>query len=408
MESNELEKIKDFIPNSQTTSIFSGWQAAQVLNYAVALWRLPQQTEKQLIVNFSNKITKTKLVFEELPAGFAFSPFLNENGNETLFIEADLYCRFDENGKIHTEKLTNSVTPAQRKLWEKCIGQIAPAATGKASSIHSLSTDASSYLHSVQEAMKAIESGEIKKVVLSRMKRVELPADFVITEMFERLCEQYPNAFVSMVYLPHLEQIWLGATPETLVGMNKEGIFKTVALAGTQSAFDTTGQLIPTKQALWSQKEIEEQALVSRYIISCFKKIRVREYIEEGPKSVRAGNLIHLLSDYTVDTQAINFPEIGTVILELLHPTSAVCGMPKIEALRFIREHEGYNREFYSGYLGPVNIEDDTQLFVNLRCMKIEKGNATLYAGGGITEDFIPAKEWQETELKMQTMLAVL
>ena len=117
---------------------------------------------------------------------------------------------------------------------------------------------------------------------------------------------------------------------------------------------------------------------------------------------------MHLCSDYTVDTKAINFPDLGTVMLELLHPTSAVCGMPKMAALEFIQSHENYDREFYSGFLGPVNVENETNLFVNLRCTKIQNRTATLYAGGGITEDSIPEKEWQETELKCQTMLAVL
>ncbi len=148
--------------------------------------------------------------------------------------------------------------------------------------------------------------------------------------------------------------------------------------------------------------------MVGRYIISCFKKIRVREYLEEGPKTVVAGNLMHLRSDFSVDTKTINFPELGTVMLELLHPTSAVCGMPKMEALAFIQQYEGYDREFYSGYLGPVNVGNETHLFVNLRCMKIQNNVATLYAGGGITEDSEPEKEWQETEMKCQTMLSVL
>ena len=79
-----------------------------------------------------------------------------------------------------------------------------------------------------------------------------------------------------------------------------------------------------------------------------------------------------------------------------------------MEALSFIQQHEGYDREFYSGYLGPVNVGNKTHLFVNLRCMKIQNNVATLYAGGGITEDSEPEKEWQETEMKCQTMLLSL
>ena len=410
MKSDEFEKIRDFSLASHANAPLAGWQAAQKLGYAVALWQLPRQKDKQLIINLGAEIPKTKIVLEELSAGFAVSPFLNMEGHDSLFIEANLYFRFDHEGKIVVEKVSKSVTEQQREQWEKQCGTVGRTVTAITyrNFENGTALPDTDYLHCVREAVAAIEAGQLKKVVFSRTKQVELPADFVVTEVFERLCEKYPNAFVSLVYLPHLDQVWLGATPETLVGVDKEGIFRTVALAGTQSALDASGQPIPPKQAPWTQKEIEEQALVGRYIISCFKKIRVREYIEEGPKTVVAGNLMHLCSDYTVDTKAINFPELGTVMLELLHPTSAVCGMPKTEALQFIQAHEHYDREFYSGFLGPVNVENETHLYVNLRCMKIQQGKATLYAGGGITEDSVPEKEWQETELKCQTMLAVL
>lgn len=410
MKSDEFEKIRDFSLSSHAISPLSGWQAAQELGFAVALWQLPRQKDKQLIINFGAEIPKTKIVLEELPAGFAVSPFLNLEGNDSLFIEADLYFRFNNEGEVAAEKVSKFVSDSQREQWEKQCAEVSLAAKKSINgyAVHKPTPAGADYLNSVQEAVAAIEAGEMKKVVLSRIKEVALPSDFVLTEVFERLCEKYPTAFVSLVYLPHLDQAWLGATPETLVGVDKEGIFRTVALAGTQSVFDAAGQIIPPKQAPWTQKEIEEQALVGRYIISCFKKIRVREYLEEGPKTVVAGNLMHLRSDYVVDTKAINFPELGTVMLELLHPTSAVCGMPKMAALEFIRNHETYDREFYSGFLGPVNVENETNLFVNLRCMKIQNQVATLYAGGGITEDSVPEKEWQETELKCQTMLAVL
>ena len=161
-------------------------------------------------------------------------------------------------------------------------------------------------------------------------------------------------------------------------------------------------------EAAWNQKEIEEQAMVSRYIIEQFKIIRLREFIETGPRSVRAGNMIHLKTEYTVDLKKVHFPELGTIMLNLLHPTSAVCGMPKFSSLRFITANEHLNREFYSGYLGPVNMKGMSRLYVNLRCMQILRTRAVLYAGAGITHDSIPEKEWEETALKCQTLLDVM
>jgi len=148
--------------------------------------------------------------------------------------------------------------------------------------------------------------------------------------------------------------------------------------------------------------------MVGRYIVEQFKTIRLREFSETGPSSSRAGNMIHLKTEYTVDIKNGYFPELGTVMLHLLHPTSAVCGMPKFSALRFIAANEHLNREFYSGFLGPVNMDGVSRLYVNLRCMQILQKHAVLYAGAGITHDSIPEKEWDETTLKCQTLLDVM
>lgn len=95
-------------------------------------------------------------------------------------------------------------------------------------------------------------------------------------------------------------------------------------------------------------------------------------------------------------------------MLQLLHPTSAVCGMPLAPAQAFLARYEGYERELYSGYLGPWQLEGESRLFVNLRCAQVMQNGAWLYAGAGVTEDSDPQKEWTETALKMRTMGKVL
>ena len=95
-------------------------------------------------------------------------------------------------------------------------------------------------------------------------------------------------------------------------------------------------------------------------------------------------------------------------LISVLHPTPAVCGFPKLEAKKFILENENYNREYYSGFLGELNIHDATDLYVNLRCMQIKNNQIHLYIGGGITKDSIPEKEWIETANKAMTMKKIL
>jgi isochorismate synthase len=123
---------------------------------------------------------------------------------------------------------------------------------------------------------------------------------------------------------------------------------------------------------------------------------------------VVAGNLMHLRTDFKVDLKEVDFPTLGSEMLHLLHPTSAICGLPKEPAAAFIKENEGYNRSYYSGYLGPVNSPVGTHLFVNLRCMQLLENQAILYAGAGITGESSPEKEYQETQHKMQTMRSIL
>ena len=150
--------------------------------------------------------------------------------------------------------------------------------------------------------------------------------------------------------------------------------------------------------------------MVARYIVNCFKQLRLREYDERGPRVAAAGNLLHLRTDFAVQLNQVPFPNLGTDMLRLLHPTPAVAGMPKQPALEFLRRHEGYDRAYYAGFLGPVNLPEtgSSRLFVNLRCLQLRPNEAILYAGTGLTADSDPTREWQETELKLQTIGAVL
>src|SRR5690606_37572577 len=122
------------------------------------------------------------------------------------------------------------------------------------------------------KAKDRILSGDFEKVVPSYKKSIWPEQGFDAIAHFEKLCRTYPAVFCSLTYLPWEEVFWLGATPETLVQQDEDGIFQTMALAGTQSAYDPAGNEVLPADAPWVQKEIEEQALVCRFIINSFKK----------------------------------------------------------------------------------------------------------------------------------------
>lgn len=396
----------------RTHSLSNLWRTAERGGYPAALWRLPRASEKQLIIDLSSEDRRLKADLEELPAGFAISPFLNPEGEQTRFLRADLYFSFDAEEKLMAEEITASADFWRIQAFEDDADDdsddFPPYHLTPIPLDGNAGSEREKFEEAVRQAVTEMKLGAFQKVVLSRRKWVELPARFDHVAAFHRLCETYPNAFISLVSLPESGCVWLGATPEVLVSQDQRGIFRTMSLAGTQSATDAQQQPVSLEHARWSDKEIEEHALVSRYIIECFKKIRLREYLESGPKTVKAGNLLHLRTDFQVDTQAVNFPQLGTVMLDLLHPTSAVCGTPKSSALRFIEHYENYDRSYYSGFLGPINIHNESHLFVNLRTMQMEGDQAVLYAGAGITENSVPEQEWHETEMKCQTLLAAL
>ncbi len=396
--------------HSPATLQGSLWRAAQALGFPVAVWRLPRTETVHVLVDLSGGPTQTPLDLEELSRGFAFCPFGGPPGEKGLFLKAHLHYIFRPEGWEEDGHLVPAELRGAQSRFETLVVQY--AADGETSKPDQ-PVDADGYVccadeerrfkAAVAEAVRAIDRGRFQKVVLSRQKRIALPAGLDRVRTYLRLCRYYPQAFVSLVSVPG-KGTWMGASPEVLISVDKHQVFRTMALAGTQPYQPE----VPLSDVSWTQKEIEEQALVSRYIINCFKQIRLREFEEDGPKTVVAGNLLHLRTDFRVDMRATGFPQLGTVMLRLLHPTSAVCGMPKEPALQFIREQEGYDRAFYSGFLGPVHIGDETHLYVNLRCTQLLEGGAILYAGAGITANSVPEKEWRETELKCQTMYRVL
>lgn len=252
----------------------------------------------------------------------------------------------------------------------------------------------------VSKAIQEIEKGTFSKVVLSRKEVIDLP-NFDINSLFLKLANSYPAAFTYCWFHPEIG-MWMGATPETLLKVN-ENKFQTVALAGTQLFNDS-------EEVHWQKKEIDEQQFVTDYIIDSLSNSVSAVQISK-PETIKAGNLLHLKT--TIQGIIDKNTNLNDLVL-LLHPTPAVGGLPKISAIDFINKNEGYNRDYYAGYLGEINYDDhsESDLYVNLRCMNIqmntELNTAHLYIGCGITKDSVPEKEWFETVNKAMTLINVL
>lgn len=278
------------------------------------------------------------------------------------------------------------------------------------------------HINLVKKGIDAIQQNAFKKVVLSRCEVVETNEQDPIS-IFEKLLNTYATAFVYCWYHPEVG-LWLGATPETLLNIRGNRL-KTMALAGTQAYKGST-------DVFWKDKEREEQQIVTDFIVD-----QLQEAVGNGSShlqmevsaqhTIKAGNLLHLKTDIM-----LQLAQAGTglkAIITALHPTPAVCGLPKEKAKTFIIAHEGYSREFYAGFLGELNLKETksrntnrrnvennayrvsittSDLYVNLRCMQFKNNKVYIYVGGGITKDSDAVSEWEETVQKSQIIKRVL
>ena len=269
---------------------------------------------------------------------------------------------------------------------------------------------------------KALLDGQFRKLVLARCATVDNDGRATPMELFQKACRLYPRMFVALVSTPQ-SGMWLTASPEILLESFPENRWRTIALAGTMrlrsDKTDNEGQHLR-----WSAKNIQEQRYVASYLADVLRRFS-DDVCEEGPRTVRAAHLVHLRSDFTFSLDNKRCTRIGK-LLEALHPTPAVCGLPKDEAQRFIISHEHHPRHYYSGFMGPFNVNEDenenvdptshliphtshfTHLYVSLRCMHITDNAYHLYAGGGLLRESNEQQEWQETEAKMDTMRRLL
>jgi isochorismate synthase len=364
-------------------------------NAAIAVWRKPSAPKIEIIIDDDQNGGEENLKdLDELPPGFMAQPFQTSAVHSPIYIKAGSYHAIHLDDNNRNEDQRNIIPEFEHTDTKILATELRSFISNTPSKTNTYSTPKEAFLNTVEKAIATIKSGELYKVVPAKIKCIDLPDNFDLASVFLSLCEAYPNAFINCFY-SEKTGLYIGASPETLIKTKGDEFF-TMALAGTQKAKGEN----PLKHVAWTQKEIEEQALVSRYIVDCFKKIRLREYKEIGPKTTIAGGLLHLKSEFLVDMKATNFPQLGSVMLELLHPTSAICGMPKNQALDFLQSEESFDRAYFSGFIGPVNMDEETTLYVNLRCAKLANKKTWLYAGAGITEDSVPEKEWEETELK--------
>ena len=328
------------------------------------LYRLPQKASVQAYLSLATTTLSSCEELKSLGGCFIFAPF--EIGRHPIiafkqyqsfnFVPPILYSQ-SEDGK--SAKFSSPISADYRKAFDSCL--------------------------------ERLRDEEFGKLVLSRCQDGHCEAEAL--SLFYLLCQNCPN---SMVYLYHSSEsgMWMGATPELLVEGNQTQMH-TVALAGTM--VQENG--VP-KMNEWSKKNLEEQKVVADYLRDSIRLVGSLKD-EFGPYSAPAAHLAHLKTDIYFQANPKRLHEF----LSMVHPTPAVCGLPKQKALQFIHQIERFDREYYTGFLGWLDASATSHLYVNLRCMKwLDDENVRLYGGGGLLSTSDIESEWRETENKMQTL----
>ena len=378
---------------------------------AFALFRLPSQADCTLVVQNDGDPEELRSLSElNSRSGYVVAPFAVSPDCPLLLVRADEQARiplfsFDlDQTALLTEERLSEVCPSFAHVYrniEQNIEGDPKAANNDDMSRLRYHIDFSSF-HS------HLQSGEFQKIVLARCEHVAPKAGMSPLQLFQKACERYPRMFVTL-FGTRQSGTWLMATPEILLEQCGDK-WRTIALAGTMEVPRGDGA-----EPVWSNKDIHEQRYVATYITECLEQFLLGEdgnvadcrhdIEEEGPYTTQAANVLHLRSDFL-----FSLPE-GTNIgnlLRRLHPTPAVCGLPKEQTFDFILRNESEKRRYYSGFTGPIALMGETHLFVSLRCMQIAADGCHLYAGGGLLRDSVEEQEWHETEVKLQAMKGLL
>lgn len=264
------------------------------------------------------------------------------------------------------------------------------------------------YRSSVESLLNEIEQGAIKKAVLARSCRVSCQFDFIPVDMLLSLRENYPSCFVFAVLSKG--SAFVGASPERLLSLKDDKVISEPVAGSIRRGVDSAEDQNLAKQLLQSEKERVEHSIVVQGIQSELKEFCVSLDTVDSPRVLKLPGIQHLytkiqgvleksLREKSVHKRAI------LEILDKLHPTAAVGGAPKSQALAWLKEHEDLDRGWYTGPVGWINDRGEGDFYIALRAALLRANEALLYAGAGIVAGSKSECELKETELKMRAAL---
>jgi menaquinone-specific isochorismate synthase len=252
----------------------------------------------------------------------------------------------------------------------------------------------------VVEARERIRAGALTKVVLARELVVEADRPILASDVLSRLRAAYPSAYRFSI------DGFVGASPELLVSRVGD-IVRSQPMAGTAArSGDPTADARLAASLLASGKDLSEHRITIDAVLDTLLPFCSYVDAEAEPSVVAVANVQHLAT--LVHGRLSSPPASALALATALHPTPAVGGAPRAEALALRAEVEGLDRGRYAGPVGWVDGAGNGTFAVAVRSAQLDGCRARLYAGGGMVADSDPAAELAETRAKFSALLGAI
>ena len=337
------------------------------------------------------------------PIAFGSIPF-ERSRTVTLTIPARTIRR--DRGEAWALDVSPAWEPPLSAEGRRVLGSFEPSPAFGAMQLRTRpSSDA--YVRGVADAVARIRAGELRKVVLARTVEVAAGRRLDPAQLLRRLRAVDPDCYAFAVdtgaRAPSRDRVLVGASPELLVSRFGREV-RSTPLAGSAPRFgDPDRDRESGEGLLASPKEREEHALVVEAV-----EVSLDPFCDEldrdpEPILLPTANVWHLSTRFrgTLKEPAAD----ALTLAAALHPTPAVCGVPRDAARALIRELEPFERDGYGGPVGWVDANGDGEWAIALRCAELRGDVARLFAGAGIVADSEPERELDETERKFRAFL---
>lgn len=260
------------------------------------------------------------------------------------------------------------------------------------------------YVRAVGDALRRIDRGLLRKVVLARSMRVRLDSLDLAT-IARALAERGHGGYTFAIDVGEGRTL-IGTSPELLVSRHGERVLANPVAGSVPRCADPAEDLTRGRRLLRSAKDRDEHALVVEAVAEALRPLCDDLVVPSEPELIRTAEVWHLSTRITGRVRDASTSSLALAVA--LHPTPAVCGTPTDDALSTISELEPFDRGFYTGAVGWCDADGDGEWAVTLRCGVAEAGSVRLFAGAGIVTGSRPEAELAETTAKFGTLLHAL